>query len=46
MKFWSVEPDYKYLFSLLLYIILAQTPEIGQGPERILSYGARKPEQT
>ena len=29
-----------------LYIILARTPEIGQGLERILSCGARKAEQT
>ena len=28
------------------YIILARTPEIGQGLCRILSCGARKPEQT
>ena len=28
------------------YIILARTPEIGQGLGRILSCGARKPEQT
>ena len=27
-------------------IILARTPEIGQGLGRILSCGARKPEQT
>ena len=27
-------------------IILARTPEIGQGLARILSCGARKPEQT
>ena len=30
----------------LVYIYLARTPEIGQGLGRILSCGARKPEQT
>ena len=29
-----------------IYIYLARTPEIGQGLGRILSCGARKPEQT
>ena len=29
-----------------LYIYLARTPELGQGLGRILSCGARKPEQT
>ena len=29
-----------------MYIYLARTPEIGQGLGRILSCGARKPEQT
>ena len=29
-----------------IIISLARTPEIGQGQGRILSYGARKPEQT
>ena len=32
----------KYIYS----IYLARTPEIGQGLGRILSCGARKPEQT
>ena len=32
--------------TLKLYIYLARTPEIGQGLGRIVSYGARKPEQT
>ena len=31
---------------LQIIIILARTPEIGQGLGRILSCGARKPEQT
>ena len=31
---------------LYIYIYLARTPEIGQGLGRILSCGARKPEQT
>ena len=31
---------------LLIIIILARTPEIGQGLGRILGCGARKPEQT
>ena len=31
---------------LHIYIYLARTPEIGQGLGRILSCGARKPEQT
>ena len=30
----------------VIIIILARTPEIGQGLGRILSCGARKPEQT
>ena len=30
----------------IFYIYLARTPEIGQGLGRILSCGARKPEQT
>ena len=30
----------------IIIIILARTPEIGQGLGRILSYGARKPVQT
>ena len=40
---------YLKLYSVLLiyiYIYLARTPEIGQGLGRILSCGARKPEQT
>ena len=32
--------------ALNIYIILARTPEIGQGLGRILSCGARKQEQT
>ena len=33
--------------AIIIYnIILTRTPEIGQGLERILSCGARKPEQT
>ena len=32
--------------ALYIYIYLARTPEIGQGLGRILSCGARKPEQT
>ena len=35
-----------YLRSLSYIIFLARTPEIGQGLGRILSCGARKPEQT
>ena len=31
---------------IIFYIYLARTPEIGQGLGRILSCGARKPEQT
>ena len=31
---------------IYIYIYLARTPEIGQGLGRILSCGARKPEQT
>ena len=31
--------------SICIYIYLARTPEIGQGLGRILSCGARKPEQ-
>ena len=31
---------------IIIIIILARTPEIGQGLGRILSCGARKPEQT
>ena len=31
---------------IIINIILARTPEIGQGPEIILSCGARKQEQT
>ena len=38
----SLEPN----AILHLYIYLARTPEIGQGLGRILSCGARKPEQT
>ena len=34
---------YIYIY---IYIYLARTPEIGQGLGRILSCGARKPEQT
>ena len=34
------------LIELYIYIYLARTPEIGQGLGRILSCGARKPEQT
>ena len=30
----------------IIYIYLARTPEIGQGLGRILSCGARNPEQT
>ena len=33
-------------FIIFLNIILARTPKIGQGLGRILSCGARKPEQT
>ena len=29
-----------------MYVYLARTPEIGQGLGRILSCGARKPDQT
>ena len=36
----------KNFSSLIIIIILAQTPEIGQGRGRFLSCGARKPEQT
>ena len=36
----------KTIFILKVYIYLARTPEIGQGLGRILSCGARKPEQT
>ena len=39
-----------YLFghynNIIIIISLARTPEIGQGLGRILSCGARKPEQT
>ena len=42
--------EFKFVLFLFyptpLYIILARTPEIGQGLGRILSCGARKPEQT
>ena len=31
---------------IYIYIYLARTPEIGQGLGRVLSCGARKPEQT
>ena len=34
------------LYRFHIYISLARTPEIGQGVGRILSCGARKPEQT
>ena len=34
------------LKNIIIIIILARTPEIGQGLGRILSCGARKPEQT
>ena len=34
------------ILTLNIYIYLARTPEIGQGLGRILSCGARKPEQT
>ena len=34
------------ILSVIINIILSRTPEIGQGLGRILSCGARKPEQT
>ena len=37
---------YKYKYKIYIYIYLARTPEIEQGLGRILSCGARKPEQT
>ena len=36
----------KIVYYNYIYIYLERTPEIGQGLERILSCGARKPEQT
>ena len=33
-------------YRIIIILIFARTPEIGQGLGRILSYGARKPEQT
>ena len=44
MKFIKYETN--LLCPVGIYIYLARTPEIGQGLERILSCGARKPEQT
>ena len=46
--FASKSPSRIFIWDLghLLNIILARTPEIGQGLGRILSCGARKPEQT
>ena len=38
--------EYQLKYRLIVIIILARTPEIGQGLGRILSYGARKQEQT
>ena len=32
--------------AMIIYTYLARTPDIGQGLGRILSCGARKPEQT
>ena len=45
---WSTQEGLKPAYSRSTYIptYLAQTPEIGQGLGRILSCGARKPEQT
>ena len=34
------------IFESIFFLILTQTPEIGQGLGRILSCGAHKPEQT
>ena len=45
----TIDCVYYTIFLLLyiyIYIYLARTPEIGQGLGRILSCGARKPEQT
>ena len=42
----SVSDLRKYIGILFYIISLARTPEIGQGLGRILSCGARKPEQT
>ena len=39
----TLSSRYKIIY---IYIYLARTPEIGQGLGRILSCGARKPEQT
>ena len=36
----------KFAWPLIIIIIWARTPEIGQGLEHILSCGARKPEET
>ena len=38
--------NYYVVNLIIIIIILAQTPEIGQGLGRFLSCGARKPEQT
>ena len=40
------EIDSNFFYFKGIYIYLARTPEIGQGLGRILSCGARKPEQT
>ena len=36
----------KILYFHIIIVMLARTPEIGQGLGRILRCGARKPEQT
>ena len=41
----AILPFLSKVFESILIIILARTPEIGQGLGRILSCGARKPEQ-
>ena len=56
MKFRAniLKVDFKYVFinklfhihNIIIIIILARRPEIGQGLGRILSCGAREPEQT
>ena len=42
----SIKDEKKIILIIIFFIILARTPEIGQGLGRILSCGARKPEQT